>query len=328
MSIAEFFQENWGILAQAFIAIIGIIIIWCIYCKEKADRRKEKEENIKKDIPLRLEKIEYSIGLLTTLYPQLKSLEKLDSFKKLNLTQEDIRKIVSEVLQTTNIIPETIELKVEEKIEKKLNSFENGIAAIIAQKLNLIDKQFGKPIGNSVDYLTLALVEYFKRNYLATIQYLDKAIEINPNYDLAWYNKGVALGKLNLHEEAIKAFDKAIEINPNYDKAWYGKGFESINFNLHEEAIKAFDKAIEINPNYDKAWYNKGVALGKLNLHEEAIKAFDKTIEINPNYADAWYGNALIYYLKRDKGNALKYLSKAIELKPKYKKNAKIFENI
>jgi len=294
VNIAEFFQENWGILIQLFIAILTVIIMWCIYCKGKADRKREEEENIRKNIPLRLEKIEHSIELLTTLYPQLKSLEKLDSFKKLNLTQEDIRKTVSEVLQTTNIIPETIELKVEEKIEKKLNSFENGIAAIIAQKLNLIDKQFGKPIGNSADYLTLALVEYFKRNYLATIQHLDKAIEINPNYDKAWYNKGIALGNLNLHEEAIKAFDKAIEINPNYDKAWYGKGFES----------------------------------NKLNLREEAIKAFNKAIEINPNHADAWYGNARIYYLKRDKKNALKYLSKAIELKPKYKKNVKIFENI
>lgn len=218
MSIAEFFQENWGVLIQLFIAILTVIIMWCIYCNGKTDRKREEEENIKKNIPLRLEKIEHSIELLTTLYPQLKSLEKLDNFKKLNLTQADIRKIVSEVLQTTNIIPETIELKVEEKIEKKLNSFENGIAAIIAQKLNLIDKQFGKPIGNSADYLTLALVEYFKRNYLATIQYLDKAIEINPNYADAWYGNARIYYLKRDKRNALKYLTKAIELKPKYKK--------------------------------------------------------------------------------------------------------------
>ncbi|GAI99967.1 unnamed protein product, partial [marine sediment metagenome] len=170
----------------------------------------------KEDIQIRLGTLEKSMGFLTTLYPQLKSLEKLDSFNKLNLTKGDIRKIVSGVLQTTSIIPEAIELKVEEKIEKKLNSFDNGIATIIAQKLNLIDKQFGKPIGNISDYLTLASVEYFKGNYSRTTQYLDKAIEINPNYADAFYNKGVISNKLALHNEALKFYDKAIEIKPNY----------------------------------------------------------------------------------------------------------------
>jgi tetratricopeptide (TPR) repeat protein len=358
VNIVEFFKENWGILITSCIAISGIILMYWIHCKGKTEKEREFKENIQ----IRLGTLEKSMELLTTLYPQLKSLEKLDSFKKLNLTQEDIRKIVSEVLQTTNIIPEAIELKVEEKIEKKLNSFDDGIATIIAQKLNLIDKQFGKPTGNTSDYLTLASVEYSKGNYLTTTQYLNKAIELNPNYDIAWYNKGVALGKLALHNEALKAYGKAIEINPNYAKAWYGKGYsfnklalhnealkaydKAIELNpnyavawygkanafnklaLHNEALKAYDKAIELNPNYDIAWYNKGVALGKLALHNEALKAYDKAIEINSNYADAWYGKAYAYYSKRDKKNALKCLSEAIKLDPKYKKYAKKFENI
>jgi tetratricopeptide (TPR) repeat protein len=324
VNIVEFFKENWGILITSCIAISGIILMYWIHCKGKTEKEREFKENIQ----IRLGTLEKSMELLTTLYPQLKSLEKLDSFKKLNLTQEDIRKIVSEVLQTTNIIPEAIELKVEEKIEKKLNSFDDGIATIIAQKLNLIDKQFGKPTGNTSDYLTLASVEYSKGNYLTTTQYLNKAIELNPNYDIAWYNKGVALGKLALHNEALKAYGKAIEINPNYAKAWYGKGYSFNKLALHNEALKAYDKAIEINSNYDIAWYNKGVALGKLALHNEALKAYDKAIEINSNYADAWYGKAYAYYSKRDKKNALKCLSEAIKLDPKYKKYAKKFENI
>ncbi len=248
MSIVEFFKENWGILIPSCIAIFGIILMYWIHCKGKTEKEREFKENIQ----LRLGTLEKSMELLTTLYPQLKSLEKLDSFKKLNLTQDDIRKIVSEVLQTTNIIPEAIELTVEEKIEKKLSSFDNGIATIIAQKLNLIDKQFGKPTGNTSDYLTLASVEYSKGNYLKTTQYLDKAIEINPNYAIAWYNKGTALGKLALHDEALKAYDKAIEINPNYAKAWYGKACMYYLKKDKKNALKYLSQAIELDPKYKK----------------------------------------------------------------------------
>jgi tetratricopeptide (TPR) repeat protein len=45
-------------------------------------------------------------------------------------------------------------------------------------------------------------------------QAFDKAIEINPQNSLAWYNKGITLRHLNKYEEAIKAYEKAIESNP------------------------------------------------------------------------------------------------------------------
>jgi tetratricopeptide (TPR) repeat protein len=38
-------------------------------------------------------------------------------------------------------------------------------------------------------------------------------LKLTQNLD-AWYNKGVALGKLNQYEGTIKEYEKAIEINP------------------------------------------------------------------------------------------------------------------
>ena len=61
-----------------------------------------------------------------------------------------------------------------------------------------------------------------------TIKTYEKTIEINPNDSDAWYNKGVALGKLGKFNEAMKVYDKAIEINPNDSDAWYNKGVSPI----------------------------------------------------------------------------------------------------
>jgi tetratricopeptide (TPR) repeat protein len=45
----------------------------------------------------------------------------------------------------------------------------------------------------------------------------DKAIEIDPGFAYAWYNKGYALSSLGRYEEAIECFDKAIEIDQNLE---------------------------------------------------------------------------------------------------------------
>ncbi len=123
---------------------------------------------------------------------------------------------------------------------------------------------------------------------------------------------------------AIKAFDKAIELKPGHADAWYNKGVALGKLNQYEEAIKAFDKAIELKPDRADAWSNKGIALGKPNQYEEAIKAFDKAIELKPDQAYAWYNRAFHYYIiKGDKEKAFSDLKNAIELDISLKETAK-----
>ncbi len=47
------------------------------------------------------------------------------------------------------------------------------------------------------------------------------------------------LSELKRYEEAIEAYEKAIEINPQYTDAWYNKGFCLSELKRYEEAIEA-----------------------------------------------------------------------------------------
>ena len=108
-----------------------------------------------------------------------------------------------------------------------------------------------------------------------------------------WYNKGVNLGRVGKHDEAIKCFDQAIEIKPNYEEAWFAKGFSLGELGKYDEAIKCYDQAIEIRSNDEEAWYNKGVNLGRVGKHDEAIKCYDQATKIKPNYEKAWFAKGV-----------------------------------
>jgi tetratricopeptide (TPR) repeat protein len=91
-----------------------------------------------------------------------------------------------------------------------------------------------------------------------------------------WYKRGNTNQRLGRHDEALKCYDKAVEMNPNYVMAWIKKGLiqewvdglkiieeypnhekiggvMQINQNYVSRAyIKYYDKTIEINnSNYE-----------------------------------------------------------------------------
>ena len=357
IKMLEFLKSNWGILVPVAIAIIGIIAMYNLHNKRKREEKEKEEKKFKDNISERISKIEGKIDLPTKLYPQLKSLEKLENFEKLQLSPEDISKTVTEILKTTNITPEAIDVRIEEKIKKKFSKIDENIATVTSNLLNEIDKRFKKPIGSPSDYLMLGNVEYKKANFTKAIEFYEKAIEIKPDFALAWNNKGVTLddlnrldealkayektieikpddvkawdnkgvtlGKLDRHDEALKSFEKTIEIKPDDAEAWDHKGVALAKLNKLDEALKAHEKAIEIKPDFAEAWYNKGVTLDDLNRLDEALKAYEKAIEIKPDYAEAWYNRACVYSLKGEKEKALSNLEKAIKMDMTSKQEAK-----
>lgn len=136
----------------------------------------------------------------------------------------------------------------------------------------------------------VALAE--QSRYDEAIEPFDKAIELDPNFGLAWAGKGIVLGTQvgslagkviapgdeGQVDQAIQAFDKAIELDPNNASVYSGaRGFLLYDQGKYDEAIQAFDK---VNPQDANVWYGKGVALRMLQRHSAADAAFKKAREL------------------------------------------------
>jgi tetratricopeptide (TPR) repeat protein len=84
------------------------------------------------------------------------------------------------------------------------------------------------------------------KRYKDSIEHLEKAIELDPKNDDAWYNKGITFDNLKRYEGALEAFDKAIDLDPQNASAWYIKALALDNLGKAEVSIQAYERAYEL----------------------------------------------------------------------------------
>ena len=81
---------------------------------------------------------------------------------------------------------------------------------------------------------------------------LPQAEKIQPN-DMSWYQLAVAYEKLGCVRESVSAYQKAIELNPNYALAWFNMGGVHWNAGELEEASRVWRAAVDRFPDHELA---------------------------------------------------------------------------
>jgi len=129
-----------------------------------------------------------------------------------------------------------------------------------------------------------------------------------------------------MYDEAIAEFNKAIEIDPDFADAYYNRGIANSKKGNLEKAISDYSKAIEINPRDSDAYFNRGLVYHKKNNLDKAISDYTKVIQISPNVTETYYNRALDYFLKEEYDEAWDDVHKAEALG--YKVNANFLEEL
>jgi len=141
-------------------------------------------------------------------------------------------------------------------------------------------------------------------------------LKTNSKEAYALNQKSSALYKLVRNKEALEAAEKAVEIDPNYAVAWVNMAAALLKLGRNDEALQASEKAIVLDPNYAIAWNNKAAALDKLGRNEEALEVSEKTIDLDPNFANPWITIADVYRKTKRYDESLQASEKAIEIDP------------
>lgn len=97
------------------------------------------------------------------------------------------------------------------------------------------------------------------------------------------------------YQKELACYNKAIEIDPNYALAYlYRGGFYSYRFGGFELALADFNKAIELEPTNASFYTSRGVLYEKEGQHDKAVEDLRKAEEMGD-----WYAASYLESLKR-----------------------------
>lgn len=145
----------------------------------------------------------------------------------------------------------------------------------------------------------------------------DAAIRYDAKSAEAHYRRARAREDLGRIGDALDDYDKAIALEPNYALAYIDRGAVMANHQRHPHfAIADFRKALEIDPTQDVARRNIEAVLKDNGADDASIAAATAAIEANPNDADALTRRGAAYRISGAPQKAAADIEAALAVNP------------
>jgi TolB-like protein len=216
---------------------------------------------------------------------------------------------------------------------------EGEVASAIADQLNA--KLSGaeqkavaeKPTQNAAaydSYLRGLAIEHNNYNYEAYIQAdrnYQRAVELDPNFALAWARMAILRSFLNFNaidlntytpDSVKQAADRAMALAPDAGESWIAQG--SYRYRILRDfnsAFAAYEEARKRLPNSALVYEYRGFVLRRLGRWQEAETSYKKAIELDPLDVQllTTVGNEFYLYLRRF-DDALASIDRALQIAP------------
>lgn len=197
-------------------------------------------------------------------------------------------RILRFVLQVTNHEPVMTD---QEQIQRHFESVEYYNSYLSTHTPRAIDY-----FGRGMDFMTL-------RDYPSAVSDFTKAIEVTPDFTLAYLMRAVA---------QLRGLQADAAIDPSH-KDSHIPAAENEKM-IKKAALVDIDKAISLSPDMPVAHYNKGVLLLENGDYTSAINAFTRAIELRPELGEAYYNRGFAFFRLGNARSGTADLSRAGEL--------------
>ncbi|CAD8127274.1 unnamed protein product [Paramecium sonneborni] len=190
-------------------------------------------------------------------------------------------------------------------------------------------------------------------DYEYAILYFNKAIELAPEKDQAYYYKSLSLHKLNQQEKALKYIRKALEIDPENEdsqdlqskilkkmkrqgqdikiakkkKNEYAKQLQRAfilqDLRQYLKAIGSYNEILTFDIDQqmkESVLLNKGISLGLINRYEEELACYNKLIKLNPKNPEVYYQKGLCLQHLNGYRKSLELFQQTLQINPNHVK--------
>lgn len=150
------------------------------------------------------------------------------------------------------------------------------------------------------DFVVLHLLGVLKnqrQDFESALEFLARALELNPRSALAHLNMGNALWGLGRAQEALGHFQHSLRFGPDQPDALLNCAAALAFLERPAEALTRLDRLVSLQPGFIQAHMNRGIVLDKLDRSEEAVACYQLVLADHPDDPDVLtnLGNALLH---------------------------------
>ena len=180
------------------------------------------------------------------------------------------------------------------------------------------------------------------------VPFLDRAVSAMPENPEAYFQRGLAYERLDLHEKALDDYVACLKLDNLRADALNNKAVQLATLKRYDDAIAAFSElvnqdqenflgyrnrglcrfdmqdfngaltdysaALKLNPEDSSSWFQRGNVYLAANELEAAENDYSKALELDPDFAKAWMNRGVVRYRMGQKTTAAEDLTKAQEL--------------
>lgn len=128
------------------------------------------------------------------------------------------------------------------------------------------------------------MADFVDHNYGRSIEHLSQAIELDPEFTLAFKSRGAAYLRSDKADAAIADFNTVIEMDPANARAYHLRGLAYEKTGDREKAMSDFNKALELKSDYGAVYYsraNLNTKMGRTDQATEDIRMVTHLTEVN-----------------------------------------------
>lgn len=163
-----------------------------------------------------------------------------------------------------------------------------------------------------------------QKKYKEALQYIEQAINIDPNQPTYENSLGNVYKNLQQFAEAITHYQKGLSLKPDYAVALNNLGNIYYQQKNYSEAEKYYKNALKLKSDYADAHYNLGNIYTQQEKYSEAIEHYKKSLDIDPQHVEALRNLATLQLSLRQTDDALKNFLRLAQLQP----DAEIYFNL
>jgi tetratricopeptide (TPR) repeat protein len=145
----------------------------------------------------------------------------------------------------------------------------------------------------------------------------DRAVVLAPGYAAAYSNRANAEMKLGKPDAALADFTKAIELMPASAPPLSGRGLAYLAVGKPHAAIRDFSRATSADTRFASAYRNRAEARMAIGQRDDAIEDLSRAVAFDAGNSELYVVRGYAYLLNANTASAIKDFARAIELEPR-----------